>query len=84
MTSKDIYTERNVFMGRMRASESLEMVENLQAAIAYQAEKIRIYEEKYKEVTGKGRPELNDSDRKRLAGKAKTLNTHLLQLTETT
>ena len=61
-----------------------EMVENLQATIEYQAEKIRIYEEKYKEVTGRERPELNDSDRKRLASKARTLNTHLLQLTETT
>ena len=84
MTSKDIYTELNAFMGRMRDGETREMVENLQAAIEYQAEKLRIYEEKYKEATGKERPELNDSDRKRLAGKARTLNTHLLQLTETT
>ena len=52
MTSKDIYTELNAFMGRMRDGESREMVENLQAAIEYQAEKIRIYEEKYKEATG--------------------------------
>ena len=82
MTSKDIYTELNAFMGRMRDGETREMVENLQAAIEYQAEKLRIYEEKYKEATGKERPELNDSDRKRLAGKARTLNTHLLQLTD--
>lgn len=84
MTSKDIYSELNAFMGRMRDGETREMVENLQTAIEYQAEKLRIYEEKYKEATGKERPELNDSDRKRLAGKARTLNTHLLQLTETT
>ena len=38
MTSKDIYTELNAFMGRMRNGETREMVENLQAAIEYQAE----------------------------------------------
>jgi len=84
MTSKDIYTELNAFMGRMRDGETREMVENLQATLEYQSEKLRIYEEKYTEATGKERPELNDSDRKRLAGKARTLNTHLLQITETT
>jgi len=42
MTSKDIYTELNAFMGRMRDGETREMVENLQAAIEYQAEKLRI------------------------------------------
>lgn len=66
----------------MRDGETRGIVENLQAAIDYQAEKLRIYEEKFKEATGKERPELNDSDRKRLAGKARTLNTHLLQITE--
>ncbi len=76
MTSKDIYTELNAFMGRMRDGETRGMVENLQAAIEYQAEKLRIYEEKYKEATGKERPELNDSDCKRLARKVRTLNTH--------
>ncbi|MFA6930016.1 MAG: hypothetical protein WCT05_06795 [Lentisphaeria bacterium] len=84
MTSKDIYTQLNAFMGRIRDGETRKIVENLQAAIEYQADKIRIYEEKYKEMTGKERPELNDSDRKRLAGKGRTLNTHLLQLTEIT
>ena len=53
MTSKDIYTELNTFMGRMRDGETREMVTNLQAAIEYQAEKLRIYEEKYTEATGK-------------------------------
>jgi hypothetical protein len=73
----------NAFIGRMRDGENREMVKNLQAAIKYQAEKLRIYAEKYKEATGKERPELNDSDHKRLANKVSTLNTNLLQLTET-
>ena len=44
MSSKDISTELNAFMGRMRDGETREMVENLQAAIEYQAEKLHIYD----------------------------------------
>lgn len=52
MPSKDIYTELNAFMGKMHDGETREMVANLQAAIEYQGEKLRIYEKKYMEATG--------------------------------
>ena len=84
MRSKDIYTELTAFMGKMRDGDAHDLVANMQAALDYQAEKLRIYEEKYQEATGKARPEMTDDDRRRLARKARAMNSHLLALTEQT
>lgn len=50
-----------------RDGNTRELIANLQAALDYQTEKLRIYEVKYKEETGKDRPELTDDERRRLA-----------------
>jgi hypothetical protein len=84
MTSKETYTALNAFMGKMRDGNAHDLVANMQAALDYQAEKLRIYEEKYQEATGKARPEMTDDDRRRLARKARAMNSHLLAPTEQT
>ena len=50
----------------------------MQAALDYQTEKLRIYEEKYTEETGKDRPELTDDERRRLAKRGRGGNQDLL------
>lgn len=50
----------------------------------YMAERIRIYEEHLTAVMGKERPELTNSDKRRLAQKGKELNDYLLESIEPT
>ena len=45
MKSADILTSINAFMGQMRDNDTRELIANLQAALDYQTEKLRIYEE---------------------------------------
>ncbi len=84
MKQNELLNELKAFMGNMRSGDLRGIVANLQAVIDYQAEKIRIYEEKYKADTGKARPELSDDDKCRLARKGHALNTLLLEMTEHT
>ena len=67
--SEEILTTMQAFMGTMRNGDMRGVVANLQAAMEYQAEELRIYRRKYKEATGKKRPELSDDEKRRLAGK---------------
>ena len=62
MKTTEILTSINAFMGQMRDGNTRELIANLQAALDYQTEKLRIYEEQYKEETGKDRPELTDDE----------------------
>ena len=48
MKTTEILTSINAFMGQMRDGNTRELIANLQAALDYQTEKLRIYEEKYK------------------------------------
>lgn len=64
MKTTEILTSINAFMGQMREGDTREIIANLQAALDYQTEKLRIYEEKYKAETGKERPELTDDERR--------------------
>ena len=57
---------------------------NMQKMNDYMAEKIRIYEEHLTALTGKKRPELTESDKRRLARKGKELNDFLLKYVEPT
>ena len=57
-----------------------QVVANLQAVIEYKEEELRIYRKKYKEDTGKERPDLTDDERRGLARKGKALNKLLLSL----
>lgn len=57
-------------MKDMQDGNQRNLVAKLQAVIAYKDEELRIFREKYKEATGKDRPELNDDDRRRLANKS--------------
>ena len=52
---------------------------NMQKMNDYMAEKIRIYEEHLTALTGRKRPELTESDKRRLAQKGKVLNDFLLK-----
>ena len=84
MKTTEILTSINAFMGQMRDGNIRELIANLQAALDYQTEKLRIYEEKYKAETGKDRPELNDDERRRLAKRGRAMNQYLLSITENT
>jgi len=65
--------------GNLRA-----ILANMQKMNDYMAEKIRIYEEHLTALTGKKRPELTESDKRRLARKGKELNDFLLKSVEPT
>ena len=84
MKTTEILTSINAFMGQMRDGNTRELIANLQAALDYQTEKLRIYEEKYKAETGKERPELTDDERRRLAKRGRAMNQYLLSITENT
>ena len=70
----------NAFMTGMENSDMRQVVANLQAVIEYKEEELRIYRKKYKEDTGKERPDLTDNERRSMARKGKTLNKLLLSL----
>lgn len=60
------------------------ILSNMQKMSDYMAEKIRIYEEHLTALTGRKRPELTESDKRRLARKGKDLNDFLLASVEPT
>lgn len=64
--------------GNMQDGDIRELVANLQAALEYKNEELRIYKEKFKAETGKNHPELTDDDRRSLARKAYSMNIYLL------
>lgn len=82
MKSDELLKTVQAFLGSMREGDMKGVVANLQAAMEYQAEELRIYRDKYKEVTGKERPELSDDEKRRLARKGRALNSHLLQIVD--
>ena len=71
------------FMGDVKDGNLKEILANMQKMSDYQAEKIRIYEEHLSTLTGRKRPELSDSDKRRLAQKGRFLNDFLLASIET-
>ena len=71
-------------MGDVKDGNLREILANMQKMCDYQAEKLRIYEEHLTVLTGKERPELTDSDKRRLAQKGKMLNDFLLASVEPT
>ena len=72
------------FMGDVKDGNLREILANMQKMCDYQAEKLRIYEEHLTTLTGKERPELTDSDKRRLAQNGKVLNDCLLAAVEPT
>ena len=60
---------KDVTNGDLRA-----ILSNMQKMNDYMAEKILIYEELLTNLTGRKRPELTESDKRRLARKGKDLN----------
>ncbi len=72
------------FMGEMKDGNLRTLLANMQTMCEYQAEKLRIYEEHFTELTGKERPELSDSDKRRLAQRGRKLNDCLLATVEPT
>ena len=61
------------FMGDVKDGNLREILANMQKMCDYQAEKLRIYEEHLTTLTGKDRPELNDSDKRLLAQKGQSV-----------
>lgn len=84
MKQSEILQKLNGFLSAVGNGDVKEVIEKMQAMMDYQAEKIRIYEDKLCELTGRERPELNDDDRKRLAHHGHKLNDYLLSITEIT
>jgi len=87
MNSKQVNATVNrllSFMGDVKDGNLRTILTNLQTMCEYQAEKLRIYEEHLTDLTGKDRPELTDSDKRRLAQKGKALNDYLLAAVEPT
>lgn len=84
MQQKELYGEITAFMGRLREDPSRENITNMQGAIDYLLEKLHIVTEKLQKATGRQEIELDDSDRRRLASRARILNAHLLEIVEDT
>lgn len=84
MQQKELYGEISAFIGRLRDDPSRENITNMQGAIDYLLEKLHIVTEKLRKATGRREMELDDSDRKRLASRARSLNAHLLEIVEDT
>lgn len=84
MKQSEILQKLNGFLSTVGNGEVKSVIEKMQAMMDYQAEKIRIYEDKLCELTGRERPELNDDDRKRLAHRGSILNDYLLSIAEPT
>ena len=80
--SNTILAAMNAFMGKMQDGDMRELVANLQAALEYKNEELRIYKEKFEAETGKKHPKLTDDDRRRLARKARSLNATLLSIVD--
>ena len=72
------------FMQDVKDGDLRTILENMQKMNDYMAEKLRIYEEHLTSLTGKARPVLTDSDKRRLAQKSKELNDFLLAAIEPT
>ena len=66
----------------MEDNDTRQLVVNLQAALEFKDEELRIYRKKYTEATGKERPDLTDDERRSLARKGKELNNLLLSLVD--
>lgn len=87
MNSKQVNAATNrllSFMGDIQDGNLKTLLANMQTMCEYQAEKLRIYEEHLAALTGKARPELTDSDKRRLAQRSKSLNDFLLASIEPT
>ena len=80
--SNTILAAMNAFMGKMQDGDMRELVANLQAALEYKNDELRIYKEKFEAETGKKHPKLTDDDRRRLARKARSLNATLLSIVD--
>ena len=72
------------FMQDVKDGDLRTILENMQKMNDYMAEKLRIYEEHLASLTGKERPILTESDKRRLAQKGKGLNDFLLAAIEPT
>ena len=72
------------FMQDVKDGDLRVLLSNMQKMSDYMAEKIRIYEEHLTALTGRKRPELTESDKRRLARKGKELNDFLLVSIEPT
>lgn len=72
----------NAFMKGMEDDDTRQIIVNLQAALEFKEEELRIYRKKYTEATGKERPDLTDDERRGLARKGKELNKLLLSLVD--
>lgn len=83
-STDEILTDVKAFLGGMKDGDMRGVVANLQAAMEYQAEELRIYRKKYKEDTGKERPDLSDDEKRRLARRGRELNNQLLDVIDGT
>ena len=68
------------FMGKMREGDMRGIVANLQAALNFSQECLRVYAEKLEEATGKKLPELTDDEKRKIARKAHMLNGNALKM----
>ena len=87
MNSKQVSETMNrlmAFMKDVTNGDLRAILSNMQKMNDYMAEKIRIYEEHLTNLTGRKRPELTESDKRRLARKGKGLNDFLLAAVEPT
>ena len=68
------------FMGQMREGDMRGIVANLQAALNFSQECLRLYAEKFEEATGNKFPTLTDDEKRKVARKAHVLNGNALEL----
>lgn len=68
MKSDELLKTMQAFLGSMREGDMKGVVANLQDAIEYQAEELRIYRDKYEEATREGRAELSYDEKRKTGG----------------
>jgi len=84
MKQPEILKRLVAFLKDIGNNDQRTVVENLQSSVQYMEEKLRIYEEILSKETGRKKPTLDDSQKRRLAQAGAKLNAYILATVENT
>jgi len=84
MRQPEILKRLVAFLKDIGNNDQRTVVENLQSSVQYMEEKLRIYEEILNKETGRKKPQLDDSQKRRLAQAGAKLNAYILATVEGT
>ena len=84
MRQPEILKRLVAFLNDIGNNDQRTVVENLQNSVQYMEEKLRIYEEILNKETGRKKPQLDESQKRRLAQAGARLNAYILATVENT